>query len=240
MNDGSPAMVVSLLPARSAEPPHSSGSTGGERVQDLAGCLSGGHALGVGRERGQRAGPAVRQLARGSRSSSARRSGSAGRPGGEGLVPGRPGLRCRARATWRAWATRSGSAGKSPSGSKPRICLVAATSSAPRAEPCAAPVFCLFGAGQPMMVRSAISDGAAAWSLAVVSARCSAAHVLAVAAGAAPAQPLHVPAVGLVPGGHVLGLRDRRVVLDRDVRCRRTAAPGCRAAGARPATRPRG
>jgi hypothetical protein len=37
--------------------------------------------------------------------------------------------------------------------------LVAATSSAPSAEPCALPVFCLFGAGQPMIVRSAMNEG---------------------------------------------------------------------------------
>ena len=41
-------------------------------------------------------------------------------------------------------------------------------------------------------------------------------HVLVVAVGGAPAQPLHVPAVGLVPGCDVLGLGDVRVVLDRD------------------------
>ena len=40
--------------------------------------------------------------------------------------------------------------------------LVAATSSAPSAEPWALPVFCLFGAGQPMIVRSAMNDG---WSV---------------------------------------------------------------------------
>ena len=38
--------------------------------------------------------------------------------------------------------------------------MVAATSSAPSAEPCAAPVFCLFGAGQAMIVLSAMNDGA--------------------------------------------------------------------------------
>jgi hypothetical protein len=37
--------------------------------------------------------------------------------------------------------------------------LVAATSSLPSAEPWALPVFCLFGAGQPMIVRSAMNDG---------------------------------------------------------------------------------
>ena len=44
-------------------------------------------------------------------------------------------------------------------GSMPRIRLVAATSSAPSAAPWILPVFCLFGAGQPMMVRSLISVG---------------------------------------------------------------------------------
>ena len=48
--------------------------------------------------------------------------------------------------------------------------MVAATSSAPSAEPCAAPVFCLCGAGQPMIVVSAMSDGASVCSLAVSSA----------------------------------------------------------------------
>ena len=44
-------------------------------------------------------------------------------------------------------------------GRSPRIFLVAATSSAPSAEPWILPVFCLFGAGQPMIVRSAMNDG---------------------------------------------------------------------------------
>ena len=60
MNDGSPSIVVLLLSARSAEPPHSSGSTGAERLQHVAGRLAGGHALRVGLELGQRVGPAGR------------------------------------------------------------------------------------------------------------------------------------------------------------------------------------
>ena len=46
--------------------------------------------------------------------------------------------------------------------------MVAATSSAPSAEPCALPVFCLVGAGQPMMVRSAMNDGLSVTALAAV------------------------------------------------------------------------
>ena len=37
--------------------------------------------------------------------------------------------------------------------------LVLATSSAPSAAPCASPVFCASGAGQAMIVRSAMNDG---------------------------------------------------------------------------------
>ncbi len=39
---------------------------------------------------------------------------------------------------------------------------MAATSSSPRAEPCALPVFCALGAGQAMIVRSTIRLG---WSV---------------------------------------------------------------------------
>ncbi len=45
------------------------------------------------------------------------------------------------------------------SGSKPRTRLVAATSSSPSAEPCAASVFWAFGAGQAMIERMAMKDG---------------------------------------------------------------------------------
>ena len=59
------------------------------------------------------------------------------------------------------------------SGSKPRIFLVAATSSSPSAEPWALPVFCLFGAGQPMIVRSWMNDGRSvtAWAASQASTR---------------------------------------------------------------------
>ena len=57
----------------------------------------------------------------------------------------------------------------------PSTFLVAATSSAPRAEPCALPVFCFVGAGQPMIVRSAMNDGRSVSLRAAVSALSSAA-----------------------------------------------------------------
>ena len=54
--------------------------------------------------------------------------------------------------------------------------LVARTSSSPSADPWAAPVFCLFGAGQPMIVRSTISDGRPVSAWATASARSTAAR----------------------------------------------------------------
>ena len=51
---------------------------------------------------------------------------------------------------------------------------MASTSSAPSAEPWTLPVFCLFGAGQPMMVRSAMNDGRSVSAFAACSAAYSA------------------------------------------------------------------
>ena len=59
------------------------------------------------------------------------------------------------------------------SGSKPRIFLVAATSSAPSAEPWEAPVPCAWGAGQAMTVRSTIRLGWSVTSAALRTASCS-------------------------------------------------------------------
>ena len=51
---------------------------------------------------------------------------------------------------------------------------MAATSSSPSAEPWALPVFCLFGAGQPMIVRSTMNDGRPVSALAASIAASSA------------------------------------------------------------------
>ena len=160
MNDGSPFIVVLLLPGQVGRAAPQLGQHRGERVQHLAGGLPGGHPLGVGRELRQRGGPAVGQRA-------GRTAGRAARPA--------PGWRRAQAAKLSSHSARaplapvgdlagvgehvSSSTWKVTSGSKPRIFLVAATSSAPSAEPCASPVFCLFGAGQPMIVRSAMNDG---------------------------------------------------------------------------------
>ena len=97
------------------------------------------------------------------------------------------------------------------SGSNPRIFFVLAISSSPSAEPCALPVFCSVGAGQPMIVRTAMNDGLSVTRCAFLIASSSADDVLT------GVDALHVPAVGLVAREHVLAECDRRVVLDRDV-----------------------
>jgi hypothetical protein len=53
----------------------------------------------------------------------------------------------------------SSATSKDLSGSKPSTFLVAATSSAPSAEPCAFPVPCADGAGQAMIVRRLMKLG---------------------------------------------------------------------------------
>ena len=52
------------------------------------------------------------------------------------------------------------------SGSKPRMVLVAAISSAPSADPCEAPVFILVGAGKAITVRRQMIDGLSVTALA--------------------------------------------------------------------------
>ena len=89
MKEAAPSMVVLLDSARSAEPPQSSGSVGGDRVDHRAGGLAGGDALLVGREGRQVVVPAVGQgAASASGRSSAGVGGGACGPGGELLVPG--------------------------------------------------------------------------------------------------------------------------------------------------------
>ena len=188
--------VVAARPGRPSRP--TARAAPGPARSAPPGGLPGGHALGVGREAGQRAGPAVGQPPRGQPVDSAARSGLAAAQAAN--ASSHSACACLPRsATWRACATASSSAGKVTSGSKPRIRLVAATSSAPSAAPCASPVFCAFGAGQAMMVRSAMRDGC------VVSpgrevGLVAAPRVLEVAVRRAPVHPLHVPAVRLVPG----------------------------------------
>ncbi len=157
MKDGSPSIVVLFDSARSAEPPHSSGSTGASAFSTSPEALRVAidlPASKVGRASSQPAG-SLRALMR---SNSATRSGLAARHSSNRSFHSA----CRARprsATSRACLRISSGTSKLLDGSRPRTSLVAATSSAPRAEPWILPVFCLFGAGQPMIVRSLISVG---------------------------------------------------------------------------------
>ena len=87
-NDGSPFIVVLLLSARSAEPPHSSGSTGASASSTLPDAARVAMPFGSAGELGQRVGPA-RRAACGvvSRSNSAVRSGLAAAQASKRLLP---------------------------------------------------------------------------------------------------------------------------------------------------------
>ncbi len=95
---------------------------------------------------------------------------------------------------------------------------MAATSSSPRAEPWALPVFWALGAGQAMIVRSTIRLGWSVDALGLLQRAVERRHVLLVASAVVgPVDDLHVPAVGLVALRDILGQRDVGVVLDRDL-----------------------
>ena len=139
-------MVVLLLPARSADPPHSSGSTGpiaestSPEAARVATALEPGSQCGSADAQPSGSFPASR------RSSSFLRSGSrvaqASKPACHSVWAARP------RSTsLRVWPMTSSRTSKLLSGSNPSTFLVAATSSAPSAEPCTPPVFILVGDG---------------------------------------------------------------------------------------------
>ena len=134
-------------------------------------------------------------------------------------------LGARGLAALDAWRVCSMTAGGDVeglrSGSKPRIFLVAATSSSPRALPWALKVFWRLGAGQPMIVRSWMKLGLSVtrWASRIASWRAgTSSRYRAVAmAAVGPVDVLDVPAVGLVALLDVLVERDVGVVLDRDL-----------------------
>ncbi len=155
-------MVVLLLSARSAEPPHSSGRTGARAVSTLPLAARVASEFGLPSFCVGKVGIASAHPSGSVRVSM--RSKSALRSLFAAAQASNRGCHCSRAArprssTLRACARTFGSTGKCSSGSKPRTCLVARTSSSPRAEPCALPVFCLFGAGQPMIVRTEMIDG---------------------------------------------------------------------------------
>ena len=167
MNDGASSMVELLDSARSAEPPHSSGTFGAIALITAPDALRVATPLSsagqLGRSLSQPSGR-VRVCIR------SKRAGSA------------DGLRVQAsycsshsacsalpRSTaLRVCSMTSSETSKVLSGSKPSTSLVAATSSSPRAEPWALPVFWALGAGQAMIVFSTIRLG---WSVTRSAAR---------------------------------------------------------------------
>src|SRR3954453_6839458 len=158
MKDGSPSIVVLLLSARSAEPPQSSGSTGASALSTVPDALRVAMPLGSGSKVGSASVQPSGSCRPLSRSSSAARSALASRQAWYDPFHSSCSFEPLS-TTERACASTSSVTSNVCSGSKPSSRFVAATSSAPRAEPCALPVFCLFGAGQPMIVRSVMNDG---------------------------------------------------------------------------------
>ena len=167
--DGSPFMRVLFEPARSAEPPHSSGSTeamaqstwpDAERVATALPSSKTGSAAS------QPSGsfPAWR------RSSRAAPSGLAALHASKRSSQSRRNAAARSAARARTAATASSSTANMASGSAPRASFRPDRASAPSFAPWMPPVFCLPGVGQPMMVRTAMIDGLSVTALAALMA----------------------------------------------------------------------
>ena len=213
---GSPSGVVLLDSARSAEPPHSSGIFGVIALITLPDAARVAMPLGsagqLGRSLSQ---PGVSSSAT-SRSYSALPSGFAAAQVSK--LDCQSSWACRPRsASSRVWAITSSATSNVCSGSKPSTFLVAATSSAPSAEPWDLPVPCSFGAGQrddrPELDEARLVGDPPRRLDGVVQGR-DVLLVVGVAVG--PVDRLHVPAVRGVAGRDVLGQGDVGVVLDGD------------------------
>ena len=155
--EGSPLMKVLLDPARSAEPPHSSG-----RVFPRA-CRVASEAFRVATDSptsqvGRSASNPSGSFRAASRSNRALPSGLAAAHWSTFFCHAACFSAPRS-ASFRVWASTASSMKKSTSGSNPSASLVAFTSSAPRAAPCTEPVFILVGAGNPMTVRTRMKEG---------------------------------------------------------------------------------
>ncbi len=209
-------MVVLLEPARSAEPPHSSGSAGRDGVDRLAGGDAGGDALLVGLEGRERVGPAVGEAAGLHPVEEGAVGGRLLLPVGEVLVPrGLGGL-----------AARDGRAGvlEDVGGHLEGLLGVEAHEllggrdllGAERGAVALAGV--LQGRGGPGDDRAEHDEaGPVGDGLGLADRVVQRRDVLGVARlVVGPVDRLHVPAVGLVARGDVLGQRDVGVVLDRD------------------------
>ena len=150
-NDGSPLMVVLLDSGQVGGTAPQLGQhrgDGGERRRRTAlrVAMPLGSGGNVGRASSQPSGSSRRLMPVEQR----RALGVGGRPGVEAPSATRRAAPCRGRRPRGRGRGPRRRPGRSASGSKPRISLVAATSSAPSAEPWAFPVFCASGAGQAM------------------------------------------------------------------------------------------
>ncbi len=211
-NDDVLSIVVLFEPARSAELPHSSGTISPSAWSTLPEAARVARPL-PGSKTG--ASPPSPRAARPRRSGRRRRRAPelAVRHAANDLSHSARASRPRSRAS-RVWPMTSSETSKVCSGSKPRTRLVAATSSSPSAEPCAASVFCAFGAGQAMIERAAMNEGARSRP-GRLQRRVQTRRVQVAARQLV--DTLHVPAVRLVPLDGVLGDRGLRVALDGDV-----------------------
>ena len=236
-----PSGVVLLDSARSAEPPHSSGSVGAIAVrispEALRVATPFGSASYVGRwsaqpsreraglDAGRRAPCRRRFLAAQASYSSCQAACAASRP----------------RSTSeRVCASTSSETSNVWSGSKPRTFLVAATSSSPRADPWALPVFWAVGRG-PGDDRAQHDQAGLVGDLVGLLERLpDRVDVLGVLVSVVgPVDGLDVPAVGLVALADVLAEGDVGVALDGDPVGVVDQRSGCRAAGGRRSTTPR-
>ena len=121
-----------------------------------------------------------------------------------------PRARCRARVTFMCSRTSSGTTNFS-SGSQPSASFVARTSSSPSGEPCDFAVSTACGAPNAMCERTTIERRPLGLRLRVRDRLAQQIEVVRVV------DVLHVPALRLEPLRPVLGERDRRRAVDRDV-----------------------
>ena len=218
MNEGSPSIVVRLLSARSAEPPHSSGSTGASAVRTSPDALRVAMPLASGGNGRERRGPPVRQPAGGQPVEQRLALRVGGGPLRRSCLPLRVQAACRARRPGARGPAPRPRPGSRPSGSKSqdllgRPHLVDAERGAVRRAGV------LLVRGRPADDRAQRDERRRLGVLPggqeglVQRLRRPRGSRL----GRAPAQPLHVPAIGLVAGADVLGLGDVGVVLDGDL-----------------------
>src|SRR5450631_450734 len=173
MKLGAPSMVVLLDPARSAEPPQSSGVTSASAVRTLPEAARVAMPLGSAGKVGNASAKWPGSLRLTTRSSRDALSGWEARQAAYPLFHSSWAVLPRP-ITSRARAMTSASTSKVWAGSKPSSVLVAAIALSPSAEPWDAPVSSLPGVGQAMTVLSTTSVGLSLTVLALSIAASSA------------------------------------------------------------------